>query len=97
MMRVMRFPKQSCVGKIDRGRERPAADLGVNALQDFLVRLLEEKKLDQVKAYKVLLTLFKTMELIQWSSFQVRVCTCGRCVCVFVCVRACVYVCACVR
>jgi len=38
--------------------------------QDFLVRLLEEKKLDQLKAYKMLLTLFKTLELIQWSSFQ---------------------------
>lgn len=37
-----------------------------NHHQDFLVRLLEEKKLDQLKAYKVLLTLFKTMELIQW-------------------------------
>ena len=77
MMRVMRSPKQSCVGKVGRGRERPTADPRVNALQDFLVRLLEEKKLDQVKAYKVLLTLFKTMELIQWSSFQVRVCCCG--------------------
>jgi hypothetical protein len=32
--------------------------------------MLDEKKLDQLKAYKVLLTLFKTMELIQWSSFQ---------------------------
>ena len=41
-----------------------------NHHQDFLVRLLEEKKLDQLKAYKMLLTLFKTMELIQWSSFQ---------------------------
>ena len=42
-----------------------------NHHQDFLVRLLEEKKLDQLKAYKMLLTLFKTLELIQWSSFQV--------------------------
>jgi len=41
-----------------------------NHHQDFLVRLLEEKKLDQLKAHKVLLTLFKTLELIQWSSFQ---------------------------
>jgi len=41
-----------------------------NHHQDFLVRLLEEKKLDQLKAYKMLLTLFKTLELIQWSSFQ---------------------------
>lgn len=41
-----------------------------NHQHDFLCRILEEKKLGQLKAYKVLLTLFKTMELIQWSSFQ---------------------------
>jgi 26S proteasome regulatory subunit N5 len=41
-----------------------------NHHHDFLVRILEEKKLDQIKPYKVLLTYFKTMELIQWSAFQ---------------------------
>ena len=41
-----------------------------NHQSDFLARLLQEKKLDQLKAYKVLLTLFNTLELIQWSSFQ---------------------------
>uniref|UniRef100_A0A7S0HEG8 PCI domain-containing protein n=1 Tax=Hanusia phi TaxID=3032 RepID=A0A7S0HEG8_9CRYP len=41
-----------------------------NHQHDFLVRLLEEKKLEQISPYKVLLSHFKTMELIQWSSFQ---------------------------
>jgi len=41
-----------------------------NHQKDFLERILLEKKLDQLKAYKMLLTLFKTVELIQWSSFQ---------------------------
>ena len=41
-----------------------------NHQKDFLERILTEKKLDQLKAYKMLLTLFKTVELIQWSSFQ---------------------------
>jgi len=76
-----------------------------NHHQDFLVRLLEEKKLDQLKAYKVLLTLFKTMELIQWSSFQVclvyqpcSVCLClclclCPCLCLGLCLASCLYPC----
>ena len=66
---------------------------------------MEEKKLDQLKAYKMLLTLFKTLELIQWSSFQELYRTellahsafggdkqtARWCVCVCVCV--CVFVC----
>ena len=41
-----------------------------NHQNDFLVRLVEEKKLDLMKPYKVLLTYFKTMELMRWSSLQ---------------------------
>jgi len=35
---------------------------------DFVERLLLDKKLDQLKPYKVLLTFFKTMEVVRWSS-----------------------------
>jgi len=41
-----------------------------NHQSDFLVRLIEEKKLELMKPYKVLLTYFKTMELMRWSSLQ---------------------------
>eukprot|EP00286_Rhodomonas_abbreviata_P021292 CAMPEP_0181311530 /NCGR_PEP_ID=MMETSP1101-20121128/13188_1 /TAXON_ID=46948 /ORGANISM="Rhodomonas abbreviata, Strain Caron Lab Isolate" /LENGTH=473 /DNA_ID=CAMNT_0023418271 /DNA_START=9 /DNA_END=1430 /DNA_ORIENTATION=+ len=41
-----------------------------NHHQDFVERLLQDKKLNQLKPYMVLLTYFKTMELVRWSALK---------------------------
>lgn len=41
-----------------------------NHQADFLARMLEDKKLDDLKPMKVLLTYFKTLEIIRWSALK---------------------------
>mmetsp|Transcript_24771 Transcript_24771/g.58867 ORF Transcript_24771/g.58867 Transcript_24771/m.58867 type:complete len:479 (+) Transcript_24771:24-1460(+) len=41
-----------------------------NHQKDFVERMLLDKKLDQLKPYKVLVTYFKTMELVRWSALK---------------------------